>query len=651
MAGVCVLPSVFMPMFSGFIADRFPKRYVVIAVNLLELPVFAFGAWTLSRLATVSDGYFVLSAVLLYSILAAFSTPSFDGILPETFSEPELSRACGRITSSGIFGLISGVVVMSCAYHYGWCFYILLAVVVFGFFSASWIFPVISPVQIRREIAYKVTDTLKNGLIALRASAGLMTAAVGEVFFIGLGVTAIPLLVLFSRYVLKLNGSEDITLLQIALSFGFLLGCFCAGIFSKNKIELGLVPLGALGMAIAVPLMVFFPGRGREIGLDLPGGFLLDFYVTVYPGVCFWTLFAGFSGGLLLVPLRTFVIQNVSPEYRGAALALKNMAAFVIGAIAMLLAVSCALSGGVLENLPPLLNNITSVMPRISFRVLLIGFGLTTFLFTALSMWVLPNFMLRFIILALGHSLYRLKITGAENIPERGPALLLCNHVSAVDSVLISACTSREIRFMLYEEYFSVPLIGAIARMTGFFRVPSARTAKSLEQLFGKVRKHLADGGLVCVFPEGRLSGNGLMREFKSGHERMLPENVDVPVIPVNISFAWGNIFSNFSTRQGTRRKVSFPFFSAVTFGQPVSPDMSRFEIRQRIAELGAEASLDELLDEVTLHHAAVKMAHRHPLRKIFSDCDGSAYSAMSLVSEAALLSLYIRKHVSSSEQ
>ena len=154
-------------------------------------------------------------------------------------------------------------------------------------------------------------------------------------------------------------------------------------------------------LAVALPMMVFFPGRADTIGLDLPGELAVDIYISFHAGALFWTAFAGFSGGLFLVPLRTFILQGVKPEFRGAALAVKNAAAFLIGSIALLLAVSCALGGGLLEGLPPFLASITSVMPRVSFKVLLIGFGLTAFGFTALSMWLLPNFMLRFIILAL----------------------------------------------------------------------------------------------------------------------------------------------------------------------------------------------------------------------------------------------------------
>jgi len=645
-AAVCILPPLLLPVWSGFIADRLPKRYVVIAVKLLELPLLGFGAYTMSGLNSANDGYWILTAILLYSILGAFFTPAFEGLQPETFSEPELSKACGRITSASTLGLLTGAAIMPCAFHFQACQHVILAAVIGGIVSAVSICPVISPVQLRRELAYRCGSTLRLGYCALRVHQGVLAAALGDVCFIALGVATIPLLVLFGRYSLGMNDSANIALLQLAPGTGLLIGCFCAGVFSSNKIELGLVPLGALGMAVSLPLMVFFPGEGSRIVIDMPGGFSANIFV--HTGAWFWATFAGFSGGVLIIPLRTFVLQRLSPNLRGAALALKNAAAFAICSVAMLLAVSCALGGGGVEGLPPLLHNITSVMPRIPFQVLLIGFGLTVFLLTIFTMWQLPNFMLRFIILALGHSLYRLRISGAENIPERGPALLLCNHVSAVDSVLVSACTSRQIRFLLYEDYFSVPLLGAVARMTGFFKVPSAGKAKSMGLLLENIRQHLERGGLVCVFPEGRLTRNGLVGEFKTGYEKMLPENMNIPIIPVNISFAWGSVFSNFFSRPGMRRRISFPFFSAVTFGKPVPRGTSAFEIRQKIIELGAEAAESVLPGEVTLHHAIVKLGKRHFLRKMFSDHGGRELSAFALARDAALLSRFIRKRVSS---
>ncbi|MBR7103791.1 MAG: MFS transporter [Lentisphaeria bacterium] len=643
-AAVCILPPLLLPLWSGYVADRLPKRYVVIAVQLLELPLMSFSILAVSRLGAVQDDIWILTALLLHSILGAFYAPAFDCLLGETFSEPELSRSCGRITFASALGIIAGIIVISAAFYFQTCGYVMICSVVLGIISAVRIFPVVSPVQGRRELVYPCGKTLKKGCEALRYRTGILAAALGDVCFMGLGVAAIPLLVLFGRYSLGMVSNVNITLLQLFPVAGFMIGCLCAGGISGSKIELGLVPLGALGMVIALPLMVFLPGEGKRIVVNIPGGMTADMFI--YAGVCFWAAFAGFSGGILSIPLRAFVLQRLKPELRGAALALKNAVAFFIGSLAMLLAVSCALGGGSVKGLPPLLAEITAVMPRIPFQVLLVGFGLAVFLITALTMWSMPNFMLRFIILALRHSFYKLKISGAENNPERGGALLLSNHVSAVDSILISACTSRQIRFLLYEDYFSLPLLGAVARMTGFFKVPSAGKAKSLGVLLENVRSHIENGGLVCVFPEGRLTTNGLVGEFKPGYERMLPANADIPIIPVNISFAWGNVFSNFFTRPGLRKKFSFPFFSAVTFGKPLPRNATAFEIRQRIVELGAEAAESALPGEVTLHHAAVRLAGKYPLRKLFADHDGREYSAFHLVRDAALLSRYIRRTV-----
>lgn len=645
---VCLLPPLLLPLWSGYCADRFPKRYVVISAKLLELPLFAFAASAVSSLNSTHNGIWILSAVLLHSIVAAFYAPAFDGLQPESFKEVELSGACGRITSAETLGYLAGAAFILTAFHFNICQYLLLSSIVCSIFSAIAIFPVISPVQEKEELAYPFKKSLKLGVKALCARTGILTAALGDICFIGLGVTALLLLVFFGKYVLGLNDTVNLILLQVAPAAGFLMGCFCGGIFSKNKIELGMVPLGALGMALSLPMLVLFPGEAGKVTVDLPGESLL--HIQFFTGAFFWAMFAGFSGGLLVIPLRTYALQNLRPEWRGAALAVKNAAAFLVCSVTLLLAVSCALGGGAVPELPPLLYDISCMMPRIPFQMLLIGFGLVTFGLTLFTMWKLPNFMLRFIVLALGHSIYRLKITGAENIPERGGALLLCNHVSAIDSILISACTSRQIRFLLYEEYFSVPLLGAVIRATGFFNVPSAGKSKSLGLLFEKIRHHLESGGLVCVFPEGKLTGNGLVGEFKHGFEKMLPENADIPIIPVNISFTWGSLFSNFS-RPGIRKKLTLPFFSAVTFGAPLPRSTPLFEIRQKIVELGADAAEHTTPGEVTLHYAAVKLAKRTPLRKLFSEYGGSDFSAFKLVLEAALLSRRIRRKTSSAQK
>ena len=643
LTAVWILPPILLPSWSGFLADRLPKRYVIITVKLLDLPVLLLGGFAMSRLDGDYGGILILLVVLLQSVLNAFFIPAFYGLQPESFSAPELSRSCGKIGSVDTLGLLAGGVVIPFAFRYDFCFWILFAAVFAAIVSAISIVPVISAVQRRRELIYRMPNTMKLGLKGLFFRPGVAATAAGEVVFIGLSVATIPLLILFGRNSLGITDPLNMALLQFSPLLGFVLGCFLGGKFSGSKIELGLVPLGALGMAAALPLMVFCPGEGRNIVVSIPGG--VQLHLVVFAGAWFWAFFAGLSGGVFVIPLRSFVLQSLRPELRGAALALKNAVAFAFGSVILLLAVACALGDGQVPDLPDLLQKITDAMPRISFQVLLTGFGLAIFIVTAFSMWLLPNFLLRFLILALGHSFYRLRINGAENIPERGAALLLSNHVSAIDSVLISACTSRQIRFLLDENFFSLPLLGSVARMTGFFKVPSAGKSKSIGLLIDQVRKHLSDGGLVCVFPEGRLSRNGLMGEFKQGYERMLPENTDVPIIPVNISFAWGSVFSFRGTSQG-RFPFRFRLFSVVSFGKPLPRSTPAFEIRQKIAEMAAEAAGPALPGENTLHCQAVAFAKKHPFRKLFSDHDRKESSVFKTVRDAALLSRLIRHRV-----
>ncbi len=645
LAAVCVVPGLILPAVSGFIADRLPKRYVVILVMISGLLLTLAGSCAVNQMEFPWGRRVILLVLLLHSIFDALFVPALFGILPETFSEAGLSRACGSVTSLSISGFIMGIVLVPLTFYYSDCFYILCFAAAAGIISAVKIMPVISPVQRKRELAYSFKESLSAGFRALRKNNPMLASVLGEVCFTGLGITALPLLVLFCKFGLDMDGLASILLMLLAPGLGFMTGCFFAGIFSSNKIELGLIPLGALGITAALPLIIFFPGAERVIMINFPGGVTAG--IIFYAGAWIWSAFAGFSGGVLLIPLRTYILQRLRPECRGAALALKNSISIAVSSAAMLLVIYFSPKGEEVAGISPLLTDIAAV----PYQVLIAGFGILVFFCTAIAMWKLPNFMLRLVILTLGHSFYRIRISGAENIPERGPALLLCNHVSAIDSILVSACTSRQIRFLLYEDYFSLPLLGSIARMTGFFQVPGNGNAKALVRLLKQLRNHLANDGLICVFPEGKLTRNGLIGEFKHGYEKMLPENVDVPIIPVNISFTWGSIFSNFFTRPGLRKKLRLPCFSAVTFGKVLPKDTPVFEVRQKIIELGAEAAAKQLPGEVTLHHAAVKIARKKPWEKRFFDGCEKELSTFELVRNAAMLSRKIRRRISSQDK
>ena len=168
-AAVCILPSLLLPALSGFIADRLPKRYIVIGVKLIELPLLLLLSETIHRTDAVYEGYGILFVILLFSLIRAFYVPAFEGLFPETFSERELSRSCGRISSVSTLGLVVGGIATPLAFYLNVCGWLLLGSICCGIVSAIRILPIASPVQVERELAYRFRDVLKKARARQRA--------------------------------------------------------------------------------------------------------------------------------------------------------------------------------------------------------------------------------------------------------------------------------------------------------------------------------------------------------------------------------------------------------------------------------------------------------------------------------------------------
>ena len=648
----CLIPAAALYMPSGMFSDLVPKRYVIMLGWILSTFLLGFGVFSIAWI-DVWGVWPALSCVFALSFVSAFVTPGVNAILPETFSEKELSRAVGKIDGLGFWGALSGIVLSVAAHHVVSplaCSILIVCVSVLGFVFSVRVVPVISAVQKRKELAYSFGQASRIGWREVFRTPSMLLSVLGDSTFMGLGTALLLLLMLFSKYTLKDDGeATEIALLQASPVIGIGLGCYLAGRLSVNKIELGLVPLGALGVALMLPLAAYFPGEASYMVLEIPG-LLSKFEFHMHISAQVWLLLAGLSGGLFIVPLRAFFLQRVRPERRGASQAASKLLSYgvmlVINLTVFILALGTAKD---IDGLPSFLRTFGSHMPSLSPQTLIVGLGAFTFLVTLFSMWALPDFALRFIIITLGNTCYRNRISGAENIPERGPALLLANHASYIDSILISASTSRRIRFLMNEDFFKVPFLSLIARLTGFIRVPSVGKHKSMAHMLEQVRQILRDGDIVCVFPEGRITRNGIIGRFKSGYQKMLPADVDVPLIPVNVGSAWGSVFSYYKGDIRFRFPKSFPYFTSVSFGRPVSRDMTPFEVRQTVCELSAEAALENPLpDEKVIHYELARLAKRHPFHTYMRDADGKRYSYFKTFLAAIIFSREIRRMTSS---
>ncbi len=232
-----------------------------------------------------------------------------------------------------------------------------------------------------------------------------------------------------------------------------------------------------------------------------------------------------------------------------------------------------------------------------------------------------PALLLRTLIFILGNTLYRVRIEHEERFPDYGPVLVVANHVSFLDALFIMGLKPRKITILVHRNFYRLPVFHWFFRWVGALEVPNANQPKQMKKLFDKIHTVLARGGVVCMFPEGSISSNGIMQEFKGGVASMLP-HPGIPVVPINLGMLWGSLFRvhNGHLRFITPRKLPIP--ATVYVGEPIPPDWSGFRIWQKIGELGAEAEMALVPGEKTIHHRFLKRAKQHPFQITFRDFD-----------------------------
>lgn len=649
-----VLPFLLMTAPAGAVSDRFQKRYVLILAKFVELLVMTLGAFCLGR-TSFWGAVPLLAVMFLMTAQTSFFSPAFQAILPETFTEKELSKANGDIGMASFIAAISGIgaapllkslagsISVGLSAHGFPAFNELYISGIFlmlgsllGIGAAFRIAPTAEYEQHFRKRRTNAFQSLKQGWNALTERLSIFLSAFGDAFFVGIGVAIQTILVMFAKYTLPEFGGElEIAALQLAPAIGMGLGCYLCGRLSRNTIELGFVPFGAIGIAVFLPLAVYCPGPAGMLGTLL-----------LHPLCLLWLMAGGVSGGFFVIPLRAFLQQRLNPAARGAALALSNAVCFTFvlltSAVVFLLMIGAEkLPSGT----PAWVEQTVQWIPALTPPQLFLLIALLTIGVTVISMILQPLLLLRFLVVAMSRSLYRLQIHGAENIPEHGPALLVSNHVSFVDAMLITSCTSRNIHFLMHEDYYKNPLLHPFARMMGFIEVPAAGPRR-MQEMFGKVQNALRAGEIVCIFPEGKVTRNGLTDDFKAGYSRMLPDDLDVPVIPVSLGMLWGSIFSYYYGRIKFRIPQELPCPASVSIGKPVPKPFSAFQLRQAVSELGAEAELHPRKEERTLHYQVAKHAKRHPFRVILEDYDGKKLNLFQTLVGAIILSRTIRKLV-----
>ncbi|MGA2329972.1 MAG: acyl-[ACP]--phospholipid O-acyltransferase [Bryobacteraceae bacterium] len=593
-------------LFSGYagrLADVFSKRTILVAVKCFEIVVMlvVFVVLPLNRLDLL------LGMVFLMGLHSTLFSPAKYGIVPELLPDKDLSRANGLLEMTTFLAIIlgtsaAGVMVEFWQQTPSKIGLALLAVAVAGTASSLGISRVPASGS-TAPFRWNPWGEVGSGLRRLFTDKPLWLTVLAISYFFCLGTLLKMDLLVLGRKTLGVSEGRTATLYTF-LAIGIGIGSVVAGRLSGDKVELGLVPLGSLGMGVFSLQLVW--------------------WAHSYPGTAVSLMLLGFSGGLFAVPLHAYLQQRSGTQERGRLIATNNF----LNTLGMLIAAgSLSLFGAHLHFTP---------------QAIILVFGLLTLLATGYAVSVVPEFLIRFVLWLLTHSLYRIRIVGQHYVPFRGPALLVCNHMSHVDSFLVGACIQRFVRFLVYRPYYERKAFHWILTLMKAIPVAASPPRQALASL-RCAREELLAGHVVCIFAEGSISRIGNMLPFKSGFTRIV-RDLDVPVIPVHIDRLWGSIFSFKKGRFFWKRPERLPFPVTVSFGRPLPSTASAQEVRQAVMELGSAAVHYRRTSHDLLHLRFIRTAKRRWFSFCMADSSGKELTFGRALAGAMLLARWLLK-------
>ena len=590
-------PYLIFSNYAGQLADQYSKRSVLIATKSLEIVAMtaALGAFYVGNITAMIVVLFFMGAQ------SALYSPAKYGSLPELLPDKDLSRGNALVEMSTFLAIIIGGVVGGSIYE---AFHdnlpmigvIVLAISVIGTLCSFGIGRT-PPGRKHRKFSWNPVGDVALGLRELYANRRLWLTVLGISYFWFVGALVQQLIPLLGDEVLKTEPTET-QLLGAVIAIGIAIGSLAAGRLSGHKVELGLVPIGAVGMGL--------------------GSFVLAGVEQSYAAAAICLAILGFFGGMYSVPLNAMLQQKADEAKRGRFIAANN----VMNTLGILLASGfLAVSGGLLDLSP-------------SVNVALAG--VTALAVIAYLLILLPDFLIRFCLWMLTHSIYRIRIVGPENVPLNGPALLVANHLSFIDGLLVGSCVQRFVRFMVYAPFFKMPLLGKL--FTLMRAIPTGGGgAKGALGAIKRAREELAAGHVVCIFAEGAISRTGNMLPFKRGFEKII-EDLDVPVIPVHLDQVWGSIFSFKEGRFFWKWPARFFYPVTITFGKPLPGTARAWDVRQKLLEMGGDAFRHRRKNGDLVHRRFVAQAKRSWRRFAMTDSLGQTVTFGKALTGAFLL-------------
>lgn len=567
-AGIFILPFFLFSATAGQLADKYDKAQLARLVKLLEIFIMlvasvGFALHSLNLL---------MGALFLFGMHSTLFGPVKYAILPQHLKEEELIGG-NALVEAGTFvailiGTLAGGLMAGLPQGAVWISIGGLLVAAAGYLASRQIPSAPPPAAELRINPNPVTETWRNIGFA-RENRTVFLSILGISWFWLYGAMFLAQFPAFAKNVL--GGSETaVTLLLAVFTIGIGVGSMLCERMSGKMVEIGLVPFGSIGLTLfgldlawASPAM---PPAGEPLSVAA---------LLAEPGM--WRVLfdlgaLGLFGGFFIVPLYALVQTRSKAEFRARIIASNN----IINALFMVvgsLAAAALLGAGL--SIPAL-------------------FGVAAVCNAAVAVYIyklVPEFLLRFIVWILVHTVYRLDKRGVEHIPDEGAAVLACNHASFVDALIIAAASRRPVRFVIDHRVFRWPILSFVFKAGRAIPIaPEKEDAALKAQAFDEISQALAAGELVCIFPEGNVTANGEISPFRPGVTQIVARD-PVPVIPMALSGLWGSIFSLADGRVLSKPWKARPFRRVVlNVGEPVVPgSVSLKELQGIVATLRGE--------------------------------------------------------------
>jgi acyl-[acyl-carrier-protein]-phospholipid O-acyltransferase/long-chain-fatty-acid--[acyl-carrier-protein] ligase len=574
---VFTAPLALVSTVAGLLADRVSKRTIIILMKSVEMLLMS--AATAALWINPAGGLLPLIVLGGMGVHSALFSPAKYGILAELLPHERLAAGNGQLEMWTFAAILTGTatpgILLSVTGDSTWLAPLPFALLSLIGFAAAWTIPPVPPARTEGGLF----NTWQGAWTALASDRLLRLAICGAVFFWTIASLFAQNILVYAKAVLGVSDWQS-GLPLMMLSIGIGAGARLAGHLSQGRVEYGLIPLGAIGVTIIL----------STLGLVAPGfGWTLALMCIL-----------GLASALIFVPLNALIQWRAPADRRGSVIALENTCVFTGILFGSLGAGSLATSG-------------------VSTTGIFVATALFTVGGTSWALWLLPEALLRVVLVILTNSLYRLRIVGHQHIPSNGGALLVPNHVSFIDGFLLIASLDRRVRFVVDAEYANQPLFKPFMKTLGVIPISSHGGLRMVLRALRDAGAALDQGDLVCIFPEGQITRTGTLLPFRRGFER-ITKGRQAPVIPIHLDRVWGSIFSFEGGKFLWKWPEQIPYPVTVSFGKSLPAETPAPELRQAIRTLGEQAWEFRKPYRRPLHRQFINAIRRRPFRFAMAD-------------------------------